>query len=174
MCWIYIFMLSLWCLWSCMISVASSYLARVDATNSKREYLCSIVGFMPLFNSCRCHVATREKTTFLCLRTFALFTICTLFNAIICCLQLNTQGVLGWFPSSEFLVIDAVGLRSMYFVVMPRVNLIVILMTYVHYLCSINCPTIISLPRMCYLSYGETPLVNCGPRSNFLYITIPF
>jgi hypothetical protein len=73
-----------------------------------------------------------------------------------------------------FLVIDAVGLRSMYFVVMPRVNLIVILMTYVRYLYSMNCPTIICLPSMCYLSYGETPLVNCGPRSNFLYIAIPF
>jgi hypothetical protein len=36
----------------------------------------------------------------------------------------------------------------MYFVVMPRVNLIVILMTYVHYLYSINCPTVICLPGM--------------------------
>jgi hypothetical protein len=62
----------------------------------------------------------------------------------------------------------------MYFVIMPRVNLIVILMIYVRYLCSINCPTVICLPSMCYLSYGETPLVNCGPRSNFLYIAIPF
>jgi hypothetical protein len=97
-----------------------------------------------------------------------------LLNAIICCLQLNTQGVLGWFPVSGFLVINAVGLRSMYFVVMPRVNLIVILMTYVRYLYSINCPTIICLPSMCYLSYGETPLVNYGPRSHFLYIAILF
>jgi hypothetical protein len=40
--------------------------------------------------------------------------------------------------------------------------------------CSINCPTIICLPIMCYLSYGETPLVNCGPRSNLLYIDILF
>jgi hypothetical protein len=40
--------------------------------------------------------------------------------------------------------------------------------------CSINCPTVICLPSMCYLSYGETPLVNCGPRSNFLYIVLPF
>jgi hypothetical protein len=70
------------------------------------------------------------------------------------------------------LVIDAVGWRSMYFVVMPRVNLIVILLTYGHYLYSINCPTVICLPNMCYLSYGETPLVNYGPRSNFLYIAI--
>jgi hypothetical protein len=62
----------------------------------------------------------------------------------------------------------------MYFVVMPRVNLIVILMMYVRYLCSINCPIVICLPSMCYLFYGETPLVNCGPQSNFLYIALLF
>jgi hypothetical protein len=110
----------------------------------------------------------------LCARTFSLFTLCTLLNAIICCSQLNTQGVIGRFPASELLVIDAVGWRSMYFVVMPRVNLIVILVIYVRYLYSINCPTVICLPSMLYLSYGETPLVNCGPRSNFLYIALPF
>jgi hypothetical protein len=36
----------------------------------------------------------------------------------------------------------------MYFFVMPRVNLIVILTTYVHYLYYINCPTVICLPSM--------------------------
>jgi hypothetical protein len=36
----------------------------------------------------------------------------------------------------------------MYFVVMPGVNVIVILMTYVYYLYSINCPTVICLPSM--------------------------
>jgi hypothetical protein len=36
----------------------------------------------------------------------------------------------------------------MYFVVMPIVNFIVILMTYVCYLYSINCPTVICLPSM--------------------------
>jgi hypothetical protein len=46
------------------------------------------------------------------------------------------------------LVIDAVGWWSMYFVVMPRVNLIVILATYACYLYSINCPTVICLPSM--------------------------
>jgi hypothetical protein len=110
----------------------------------------------------------------LCPRTFALFTLHTLLNAIICCSQLNTQGVLGRLPTSGLLVIDAVGLRSMYFVVMPKVNLIVILVTYVRYLYSIDCPTVICLPSMCYLSYGETPLVNYGPRFNFLYIVTPF
>jgi hypothetical protein len=76
------------------------------------------------------------------------FKLCTLLNAIIYCSQLNTQGVLGRFPASGLLVIDAVGWRSMYFVIMPRVSLIVILVMYVHYLYSINCPTIICLPSM--------------------------
>jgi hypothetical protein len=31
-----------------MLSVASRYLGRVDASDSKRGYLCLIVGFMPL------------------------------------------------------------------------------------------------------------------------------
>jgi hypothetical protein len=57
---------------------------------------------------------------------------------------------------------------------MPRVSLIVILVMYVRYLYSINCPTVICLPSILYFSYGETPLVNCGPRSSFLYIALPF
>jgi hypothetical protein len=77
-----------------------------------------------------------------------LFTLCTLLNAIICYSQLNTQGVLRRFPVSGLLIIDAVGWRSMYFVVMPRVSLIVILVMYVRYLYSINCPTVICLPSM--------------------------
>jgi hypothetical protein len=79
-----------------------------------------------------------------------------------------------WFATSGLLVIDVVGWRSMYFFVMPIVNLIVIFLTYARYLYSINCPTVICLPNICYLSYGETPLVNCGPRSNFLYIAITY
>jgi hypothetical protein len=55
-----------------------------------------------------------------------------------------------WFATSGLLVIDVVGWRSMYFVVMPRVNLIVILSTYARCLYSINCPTVICLPSMCY------------------------
>jgi hypothetical protein len=51
-------------------------------------------------------------------------------------------------PVGGLLVIDAVGWRSMYFFVMPRVNLIVILVTYACYLYSINCPTVICLPSM--------------------------
>jgi hypothetical protein len=48
-------------------------------------------GFMSLFNiesdrnlyGCRCTVAIREKTTFICSREYALFTLHTLLNAII-------------------------------------------------------------------------------------------
>jgi hypothetical protein len=76
------------------------------------------------------------------------------------------------FATSGLLVIDAVGWRSMYLVVMPRVNLIVILSTYACCLYSINCPTVIFYPACVILSYGETPLVNCGSRSYFLYIAI--
>jgi hypothetical protein len=77
-----------------------------------------------------------------------LFTLRTLLNAVIRCLQLNTQCLLGRYLEGGLLVIDAVGLRSMYFVIMPRVNLIVILMTYVRYLYSINCLTVICVPSM--------------------------
>jgi hypothetical protein len=49
---------------------------------------------------------------------------------------------------SGLLVIDVLGWWSMYFVVMSRVNLIVILATYARYVYSINCPTIIYLPSM--------------------------
>jgi hypothetical protein len=55
-----------------------------------------------------------------------------------------------WFTTSELLVIDAVGWRSMYLVVMPKVNLIVIFLIYARFLYSINCPTVICLPNMCY------------------------
>jgi hypothetical protein len=78
-------------------------------------------------------------------KTFALFTLRNLLNAIICYSQLNTQSLLRRHSEGGLLVIDAVGLRSMYFVVMPRVNLIVILVTYIRYLYSFNCPTIICL-----------------------------
>jgi hypothetical protein len=75
-------------------------------------------------------------------------------------------------PVSGLLVIDAVGWRSMYFVVMTGVNLIVILSSYARYLYSINCPTVICLPSLYYFVYGETPLMNYGSRSYFHYIAI--
>jgi hypothetical protein len=59
----------------------------------------------------------------------------------------------------------------MYFVVMPKVNLIVILMTYVCWLYSINCPTVICLPSMLFTLWRDTTseLWTPGP---FFYIAI--
>ncbi len=47
---------------------------------------------------CGCAVATRGKTAMLCRRIIVLFILCTLLNAIICCLQLNTNGEHGCQP----------------------------------------------------------------------------
>jgi hypothetical protein len=92
-----------------------------------------------------------------------LFTLCTLLNAVIHCSQLNTQYLLGQHSEGGLLVIDAVGLQSIYFVVMPRVNLIVILMTYVRYLYSVNCPTVIYLPSMLlFILWRDTMMRACS------------
>ena len=56
----------------------------------------------------------------LCLRIFVLITLRTILNAIVCCLQLNTGGGSDDNLKVDFLGIDAVGWRSMYFVVMPN------------------------------------------------------
>ena len=58
----------------------------------------------------RCAVATREKTAILSPRIIVLFTLHTLLNAIIRCLQLNTGWYRGCKPEGGLLVIDAVGL----------------------------------------------------------------
>jgi hypothetical protein len=77
-------------------------------------------------------------------------------------------------PMGGLLVMDAVGLRSMYFVVMPRVNLIVILVTYARYLYSINCPSVICLPSMLLFILWRDTTSELWTRSNFLYIVTPF
>jgi hypothetical protein len=87
----------------------------------------------------------------------------------LCLIQLSVVrnlilvGFSDWFPVSGLLVINAVGWRSMYFVVMPRVICLPSmyyfilcrdttseLWTYSRCLYSINCPTVICLPSMCY------------------------
>jgi hypothetical protein len=79
----------------------------------------------------------------------------------LCLMQLSVVhnlilvGFSDWFFASGLLVIDAVRWRSMYLIVMPRVNIIVILSTYARYLYSINCPTVICLPSMCYFILWE-------------------
>jgi hypothetical protein len=74
------------------------------------------------------------------------YTLCLMQLSVV--RNLILVGCLDDIPVCGLLVIDAVGWRSMYFFVMPRVNLIVILVTYAHYLYSINCPTVICLPSM--------------------------
>ena len=76
------------------------------------------------------------------------YTLCLMQLSVV--RNLILMGCSNDIPVSGLLVIDAVGWRSMYFVVMPRVNLIVIFLTYHVYLYSINCPTVICLPSMCY------------------------
>jgi hypothetical protein len=74
------------------------------------------------------------------------YTLCLMQLSVV--RNLILEGCSDDIPTSGLLVIDAVGWRSMYFVVMPRVNPIVILLTYERYLYSINCPTVICLPSM--------------------------
>jgi hypothetical protein len=101
-----------------------------------------------------------------------LFILRTLLKAIIYCSQLNTQWLLGRHPEGGLLDIDAVGLQSMYFVIMPRVNLIVILMKYIRYLYSINCPTVIYLPSMLlFILWRDTTSEQWTPVQ-FRYIVI--
>ena len=100
-----------------------------------------------------------------------LFTLHALLNAIIRCLQLNTGRCRGCNPEGGLLVIDAVGLTVYVFCVMSAYLFIVfILEIIVQGALSVNCPSVIRLPSICYF-YGETPLVNCGSRSYFLNIT---
>ena len=112
---------------------------------------------MPLGRKQRCYVYV----------SFALFTLHTLLIAIICCLQLNTFRRHGCYPE-DVLVIDAACKRSMYFIVMPNKyynELVLIIICIVMLLLFVNCPVVICSPNMLVIFYGETPLVNCGPRS---------
>jgi hypothetical protein len=60
----------------------------------------------------------------------------------------------------------------MYYVVMPIVNLIVILMTYVRYLYSINCPTVICLPSMLLFILWRDTTSELWTSVQFFYIVI--
>jgi hypothetical protein len=59
----------------------------------------------------------------------------------------------------------------MYFVVMPRVNPIVILMKYVRYLYSINCPTVICPSMLLFILWRDTTSELWTPVQ-FFYIAI--
>jgi hypothetical protein len=90
------------------------------------------------------------KTTFICSRAYALFTLHTLLNTVICCSQLNTCGVLGlirhkWIISHRCswmaVYVSCCNAQSK-----SRSDPLDIS----HCLYSVNCPTIICLPSMCY------------------------
>ena len=83
-----------------MLSVSSSYLGQVDASDSKREYLCSIVGsrLYLIWEVTKISkivdvllLLGRKQRSFVH-ETIVLFTLHTLLKAVICCLQLNTGG----------------------------------------------------------------------------------
>lgn len=109
----------------------------------------------------------------LCLRIFVLFTLRTVLNAIVCCLQLNTGRGADANPKVDFLGIDACWM-AVY--VLCRNALSKSHSShhdmYVH-CCALS---ICQLPNcnlftqhVIYL-IGETPLVNCGPRSILLHL----
>ena len=101
-----------------------------------------------------------------------MFTLHTLLNAIICCSQLNTCGVLGLIRHKWIISHRCSWMAVYVFCCNAQSKSHSDLLDISRYLYSINCPTVICLPSMCYLSYGETPLVNCGPWSYFHHIAI--
>jgi hypothetical protein len=86
----------------------------------------------------------------LCPRTYALFTLHTLLNAVICCSQLNTCGVLGLIPLEwiishicSWMAVNVSCCNAQSKSHSDPLNIS-------RYLYSINCPTVICLPSMCY------------------------
>jgi hypothetical protein len=101
----------------------------------------------------------------LCPRTFVLFTLHTLLNAVICRSQFNTRGVFGRYPRG--------------WIISHRCSWMAV---YV-FCCNAHTKSHSDPHDICTLSLFyqlvnfnlfTLPLVNCGPRSNFLYIVTPF
>ena len=114
-------------------------------------------------------IATRDKTSMLCLRMYLLITLRTILNAIICCLQLNTGRGSDDNLKVDFLGIDACWIAVYVLCRNAQLNftlLIITCMCMVMPSLFVNCPTVICSPNMLIL-IGETPLVNCGLRSYF-------
>jgi hypothetical protein len=103
-----------------------------------------------------------------------LFTLHTLLNAIICCSQLNTCGVLRLIHHKWIISHRCSWMAVYIFCCNAQSKSHSDLLDISRYLYSINCPTVICLPSLCYLSYGETPLVNYGSRSYFHRIAITY
>jgi hypothetical protein len=98
-----------------------------------------------------------------------LFTLPTLLNAIICCSQLNTCGVLGLIRHKR--------------IISHRCSCMAVYVSCCNAqskshsdpldICTLSLYyQLFVYPTCIILSFGETPLVNCGPWSYFLYIVI--
>ena len=109
----------------------------------------------------------------LCLRMNMLFTLCTILNAIICCLQLNTGRGADANPKVDFLGIDACWI-AVYVLCRNALSKShsshhdMYVHCYALSICQLpNCN--LFTQHVIYL-IGETPLVNCGPRSILLHL----
>ena len=125
------------------------------------------------FKGCGCAVATRGKTAMLCLRIFVLFTLCTILNAIVCCLQLNTERGADANLKVDYLGTDACWIAVCVLCRNAQMNLIVDTTAHTCMLYAlINCQLPSCNLFTQHVSYliGETPLVNCGPRSILLHL----
>jgi hypothetical protein len=99
----------------------------------------------------------------------------TFLNAVICFSQLNTQGVLGLIPREWIISHRCIWMTVYVFCCNARVNLIVIFSTYARYLYSINCPTVICLPSVCYfILWRDTTSELWTPVQFPLYCYHPF
>ena len=109
----------------------------------------------------------------LCLRIFVSFTLRAVLNAIVCCLQLNTGRGADANPKVDFLGIDACWMAVYVFCrnALSKSH-------SSHHDMYVHCYafSICQLPscnlftqHVIYL-IGETPLVNCGPRSILLHL----
>ena len=106
----------------------------------------------------------------LCSRISVLFTLCTLLNAIVCCLQLNTGRGTDVNLKVDYLGIDACWIAVYVLCRNGQMNLIVNINAHTCMLYAlINCQLPSCNLFTQHVSYliGETPLVNCGPGPFF-------
>ena len=109
----------------------------------------------------------------LCLRIFVLITLRTILNAIVCCLQLNTGRGADANPKVDFLGIDACWI-AVYVLCRNALskshNSHHDMYVYCYALSICQFPNCNLFTQHAIYPIGETPLVNCGPRSILLHL----
>ena len=109
----------------------------------------------------------------LCLRIFVSFTLRTVLNAIVCCLQLNTGRGADANPKVDFLSIDACWM-TVYVLCRNALSKShsshhdMYVHCYAFSICQLPSCNLFT-QHVIYL-IGETPLVNCGPRSIHIHL----